>query len=65
MSESVVDLSLVVACYNEEYELVDSVRQVVEILDSARWSWEIIFVDDVSRDRTRELIDRVDRAVSR
>lgn len=59
MSESVVDLSLVVACYNEEYELVDSVRQVVEILDSARWSWEIIFVDDVSRDRTRELIDRL------
>jgi glycosyltransferase involved in cell wall biosynthesis len=57
MAESVLDLSLVIACYNEEYELVDSVRQVVEILDSARWSWELIFVDDVSRDRTRELID--------
>jgi hypothetical protein len=59
MSESVVDLSLVIACYNEEFELADSVRQVVEILDSARWSWEIIFVDDVSRDRTRELIDQL------
>ncbi len=59
MAESVLDLSLVIACYNEEYELVDSVRQIVEILDSARWSWELIFVDDVSRDRTRELIDRL------
>jgi glycosyltransferase AglD len=59
MTESVLDLSLVIACYNEEYELADSVRQVVEILDSARWSWEIIFVDDVSRDRTRELIDQL------
>lgn len=59
MSESAVDLSLVIACYNEEYELADSVRQVVEILDSSRWSWEIIFVDDVSRDRTRELIDQL------
>jgi glycosyltransferase AglD len=59
MPEAVLDLSLVIACYNEEYELVDSVRQVVEILESARWSWELIFVDDVSRDRTRELIDQL------
>ena len=59
MAESVLDLSLVIACYNEEYELVDSVHQVVEILESARWSWELIFVDDVSSDRTRELIDRL------
>jgi hypothetical protein len=33
MSESVLDLSLIIACYNEEYELEDSVRQIVEILD--------------------------------
>jgi glycosyltransferase involved in cell wall biosynthesis len=59
MSESAIDLSLVIACYNEEYELVESVRQVVEILDSARWSWELIFVDDASRDRTCELIDQL------
>jgi len=59
MAESVLDLSLVIACYNEEYELVDSVHQVVEILESARWSWELIFVDDVSSDRTRELIERL------
>jgi glycosyltransferase AglD len=59
MAESALDLSLVIACYNEEYELVDSVHQIVEILESARWSWELIFVDDVSSDRTRELIDRL------
>jgi glycosyltransferase AglD len=59
MSESDLDLSLVIACYNEEYELAESVRQVVEVLDSTRWSWEVIFVDDVSRDRTRELIDQL------
>ncbi len=59
MAEPVLDLSLVIACYNEEYELVDSVHQIVEILDSARWSWEVIFVDDASSDRTRGLIDRL------
>lgn len=54
-----VDLSLVIACYNEEFELEDSLRQVIEILDSTRWTYEIIFVDDCSHDRTREIIDRL------
>ena len=57
MPDQHIDLSLVVACYNEEPELEDSMRQVVQILDSARWSYEIIFVDDCSQDRTREIID--------
>ena len=59
MPESTLDLSLVIACYNEEYELLDSVRQIVEVLDLSRLSYEIIFVDDCSRDRTRELIDQL------
>ena len=59
MPESTLDLSLVIACYNEEYELVESVRQIVDVLDLARLSYELIFVDDCSRDRTRELIDQL------
>lgn len=57
MSEPRIDLSLVIACYGEEPILADSVRQITEVLDSARWSWELIFVDDCSRDRTRDVID--------
>jgi glycosyltransferase involved in cell wall biosynthesis len=57
MSEDRFDLSLVIACYNEEPLLEDSVRQVIEILESTRWRYEIIFVDDCSRDGTREIID--------
>jgi glycosyltransferase involved in cell wall biosynthesis len=53
------DLSLVIACYNEEPVLVDSVRQTVEILDSTHWTYEIIFVDDCSRDCTREIIQQL------
>jgi glycosyltransferase involved in cell wall biosynthesis len=52
-----VDLSLILACYNEEGHFDDSVAQIVEVLDNTRFSYEIIFVDDCSRDRTRELID--------
>ena len=57
MPDHPYDLSLVIACYNEEVELEESVRQVVDILDSTRWTYEIIFVDDCSRDRTREIIE--------
>ncbi len=53
------DLSLVLACYNEEPIIEDSVRQIVDVLDATRFSYEIIFVDDGSRDRTRELIEAI------
>jgi glycosyltransferase involved in cell wall biosynthesis len=59
MSKTPLDLSLVLPCYNEEVVIEDSVAQIVDALDNTRYSYEIIFVDDCSRDRTRELIDRV------
>jgi glycosyltransferase involved in cell wall biosynthesis len=51
-----VDLSLVIACYNEEPILAASMAEVFEVLDALRWTSEVIFVDDGSRDRTREVI---------
>jgi glycosyltransferase involved in cell wall biosynthesis len=54
-----LDLTLVLACYNEEPLIEDSVEQIIEVLDGSPWSYEIIFVDDCSRDRTRELIDQL------
>ena len=57
MSVPYTDLSLILACYGEERILAESVRQIVEVLDSARWSWELVFVDDHSPDGTRDVID--------
>ena len=53
------DLSLVVACYNEEPLLETSVRQTFEVLDGMRATNEVIFVDDCSTDRTRDVIRRI------
>jgi len=53
------DLSLVLACYNEELVIEGSVADILQVLDDTRYSYELIFVDDCSRDRTRELIDRL------
>jgi glycosyltransferase involved in cell wall biosynthesis len=57
MSKTPLDLSLVLPCYNEEVVIEDSVAQIVDALDGTRYSYEIIFVDDCSNDRTRDLID--------
>jgi len=49
-------LSVVLACYDEERILADSVAQIRETLDDAGTPYEIIFVDDASRDGTRAVI---------
>jgi glycosyltransferase involved in cell wall biosynthesis len=49
-------LSLVLACYNEAEHLEASFTEIRETLEQTEWPFEIIFVDDVSRDRTREIL---------
>ncbi len=51
-----LDLSLVIPCYNEAPHLADSVKALREVLDPLRLEYEILFVDDVSRDETRAVI---------
>jgi len=52
-------LSLVLACYNEEEILAESFREIRETLDGLARPYEIVFVDDVSRDRTREILREI------
>ncbi len=49
-------LSLVLACYNEAQHLEASFAEIRDTLEQARFPFEILFVDDVSRDRTREIL---------
>ena len=49
-------LSLVLACYNEAEHIESSFAEIRDTLEQTRWRYELIFVDDVSRDRTRELL---------
>jgi glycosyltransferase involved in cell wall biosynthesis len=49
-------VSVVLACYNEEETLETSFREIWRTLEGLNRTSEIIFVDDVSRDRTPEII---------
>lgn len=51
-----IDISLIIACYNEEELLRDSVSRIISVFDNSVFTYELIFVDDKSLDRTAEII---------
>jgi dolichyl-phosphate beta-glucosyltransferase len=52
-------VSVVIACYNEEETLLRSFDEIKETLEDLGGPFEIIFVDDLSRDRTREVLAHI------
>lgn len=56
MKKLSLDVSLVLACYNEAGLFVESVKRIRSVLENSRYRYEIIFVDDASRDETARLI---------
>jgi len=57
--EEKIDLSLVIACYNEAGHLEESIRQILKIMETTKYKYEIIFVDDGSSDSTKDIIRRL------
>jgi glycosyltransferase involved in cell wall biosynthesis len=52
-------LSVVLACYNEAEHLLASFSEIRETLERAGQPFEVIFVDDVSRDGTRAILHEI------
>lgn len=59
MSLKPFDLSLIIACFNEEKHLEESVREIENVLCNSKLSHEIIFIDDKSKDGTSEVIKQI------
>jgi glycosyltransferase AglD len=53
------EISVVIACYNEEETLASSFAEIRETLDDFGRSYELVFVDDKSRDRTRAILAEI------
>ncbi len=56
-------VSCVVPCFNEEGNLDALVRRLVPVLETQAQSWEIVFIDDGSRDGTALELLRLSRTV--
>lgn len=52
------DLSLIVPCYNEGTTLTESLEKIVEVLNDSPYSWEMICIDDKSKDGTLRIINQ-------
>lgn len=54
--KAAIFLSLILPCYNEAGLFVGSMDRIKAVLDATNFSYEVIFVDDASPDRTAALI---------
>lgn len=52
------EISLVLACYNESEIFEESAKKIDEFFSGHGYSYELIFVEDKSRDNTKELIEK-------
>ncbi|NMF07154.1 glycosyltransferase family 2 protein [Clostridium beijerinckii] len=51
--------SVIVPLYNEELVINQSYKRLKEVMDSTNESYEIVFVNDGSKDRTREMAEEI------
>ena len=59
MSVPTPRVSVVLACYNEAEHIERSFAEIRDTLTQTGWPFEILLVDDVSRDATREILQRI------
>lgn len=53
------ELSLIIACYNESETIEETLPRVKRFLDQIRVSFELIVIDDLSKDNTTALLEKV------
>lgn len=54
-----MQLSLVIPCYNEEESLPELLNWITRVMDTNHFSYEVIFIDDGSKDATWEVIEQL------
>jgi dolichyl-phosphate beta-glucosyltransferase len=53
------DISIIIACYNEETHLKKNIKKIQAVLDQTSYSYEFIIIDDKSRDDTPAVISEI------
>jgi undecaprenyl-phosphate 4-deoxy-4-formamido-L-arabinose transferase len=59
LSENQPYLSVVIPVFNEEDNLVELQARLAATLNGTNYSWEVIYVDDGSRDKSWEILSRL------
>ncbi len=56
-TSQLIDLSIVVPCLNEEGNVIDTIKTIIAAVKQVGCSYEIIVIDDASRDRTTAVVE--------
>lgn len=56
MEQTTIDLTLFVACYNEAENIIATLDTLLDALGEIKLRWEIIVIDDASRDGSTDLV---------
>lgn len=56
-----IDVSLILSCFNEETVILESLKTISRALEDTRFSWEMICIDDGSKDRTLKILKTFSR----
>lgn len=54
--KKVVELSVIVPVYNEETAITQTLKEIADFLRKKNYAWEVVVVDDGSRDKTVEMV---------
>lgn len=65
MSKLISEISFFLPCYNEEKNVKKSVTEVKKVLEKIADKWEIIIVDDGSKDKTGAIADDLSNKIKR
>jgi len=65
-SEAIPDISFLIPVYNEQENIKGVFRDLYEVLDQhPEWNWELIVVEDGSRDNTRQVLQELAKSYPR
>jgi glycosyltransferase involved in cell wall biosynthesis len=65
MSKLISEISFLLPCYNEEKNIKRSVLDVKRVLEKIADKWEIVIVDDGSKDKTGAIADDLSNRIKR
>jgi len=66
MSQNKPYVSIILPCFNEEIILKENLEGIIKFLESKeeKYQWEIVLIDDGSRDKTGEIADDFEKRLS-
>ena len=58
-NEQLIDISVVIPCYNSEKSIEELTNRIIETLNKREFIYELIFINDNSKDNTLGLLQKL------